>query len=158
MSIRTPIAEHRWPTSGVEPRGGAQVDRDVVDVDVLDAELGRERACDVLREEPAALDEHLAEAPAGAGLLAECFVELLGGEELALQQHRTEVGTCVVTREGVIEAGKIGERAHCRRSPSVVAENRRDLDVLRLIIGPFQVKLIPLWGRMGRARLAVGSG
>jgi hypothetical protein len=88
-------------------------------------------------EEPAALDEHLAEAPAAADLLAKCFVELFGTEELALQQHRSEVGARVVTRERVIEAGKIGKRAHFRRSPSVAAENRRDLDVLPLIIARF---------------------
>jgi hypothetical protein len=78
VSQRTPITEQRCPTRR-RPGGGVQVDRDVVDVDVLDAELRRERPRDVLREEPAVLDEDPAEPAAGPGLLRERLVEQFSG-------------------------------------------------------------------------------
>jgi hypothetical protein len=63
----------------------------VLDVDVVDAELGGEPARQVLREDPAALDQDLAEAPATPCLLAQSVVELVGLEQLGLEEDRAKV-------------------------------------------------------------------
>ena len=68
----------------------------MVNVDVDESVLGRQGARDVLRIEPATLDEDFAEALPGARLLRKRLVELLVSQKLALQEHRSQMRPCIV--------------------------------------------------------------
>jgi len=79
---RTPLSNFR-----VQERRSTEIDRNVEDVEVLDAELSGESTCDVLRKQPATLDEDLTKPTPGSNLLGQREIELLGAEQLALEQH-----------------------------------------------------------------------
>ena len=80
------------PDLGVETGGSAQVDRDVLDVDVVDPVLRREPASEILGEEPAALDQDLAEPLPAARLLTQRVVELLGCRSRLLSRTAPRCG------------------------------------------------------------------
>lgn len=81
----------------------AEVHGDALDVDVAEPCLRRQAAREILREQPATLDQDLTEPLTGAGLLTQCVVQLLRLEQLALQQDRAQMGPLLLTEVGVVE-------------------------------------------------------
>src|SRR5688500_1259880 len=135
-------------------RGSAGIHGNVLDVDVVDPVLVCQGARDVLREEPPALDQDLAQALACTALLLERLVEPLGRQHPALQQDGTEVRTHLFLEERVIQAGHVLPRIGSSQGRSLLRSVRPPLRPRSDHERTPASSLSPEWGHPLRTRIS----